>query len=237
LSESGAEREGIEILKSDTDGNPPAMVDRDGNAVDWDKFAGKTWDYNPGMEALAPNFRSYENLANCRMEDGRSALSHVAERYRQDMDDTRLAMGEFKILLDRMNKKDYSPQGINYQVGNLDRQRHEAMMKKKVDDSKIMALDRDLYHGTADKNTEQKIPAALFETLYRNLQTPERILENTKPKYKRLGREFHFVKSTGDGKAIRIVLRQKLPATALRIVTMGWVADQYEGGQYEEIRW
>jgi len=235
LSESGAEREGVEILKSDADGNPPAMVDRNGNAVDWNNFAPPEWKYNPGREALAPNFRSYSNLANYRMDDGRSALAHVAERYRQDMDNTKLASGEFDVLIRRMNQKDYTPKEINYQVGNLDRQRHEAMIKAGVDDSKIMASDKELYHGTADKNATQKIPNDLLGKIYQLMQTPEQILENKKPKHKRLGREFHFVKSTGDGKAIKIVLRQKMPATSLQIITMGWVADQYEGGQYEKI--
>jgi hypothetical protein len=235
LSESGAEREGVEVLKSDAEGNPPAMVDRNGNAVDWDKFTPETWRYNPGQEALAPNFRSYGNLANYRMDDGRSALAHVAERYRQDMDGTRLTTGEFKIFLDRMNKKDYTPQGINYQVGNLDRQRYEAMMKNKVDDSKIMALDRDLYHGTADKNAGQKIPANLLGKVYELMQTPERIYENTAPRSKRSGREFHFVQDTHDGKVLKVVLRQQMPNTALRVITMGWMEDGYGNPAFKKI--
>jgi SPP1 gp7 family putative phage head morphogenesis protein len=235
LSESGANREGVEILSSDADGNPPPLTDRQGNPVDWNTFTPETWRYNPGREAIAPNFSSYKNLANFRMADGRSALAHVAERYRQDMDGTRMTGGEFKTLISRMNKKDYVPQDIIYQVGNLDQQRHEAMIKAGVDDSKIMATDRDLYHGTGDKNAGQKIPQDLFEEVYRNLQSPERIYLNREPKRPRLGREFHFVKDTGDGKAIKIVLRQRIPATALRIVTMGRVEDQYTGGQFEKI--
>jgi hypothetical protein len=235
LSEAGAEREGIEILKSDPDGNPPAMVDRNGNAVDWNKFTPDTWRYNPGREALAPNFREYSNLANYRMKDGRSALAHVTERYRQDMDGTRLTSGEFDILIRRMNEKDYNPQGINYQVGNLDRQRYEAMIKNRVDDSKIMSGDWELYHSTADKNARQRIPVNMLGRVYQLIQTPERIYENTVPRRERLGREFHFVQDTHDGKVMRIVLRQKLPTTSLQIVTMGWVPNQYDGGQYEKI--
>jgi hypothetical protein len=227
LSESGAEREGVEILSSDPEGNPPALADRDGNAVDWNKFTPETWRYNPGREALAPNFNSYKNLAAYRMEDGRTALRHVVDRYRDDMDGTRMSGGEFDTLLKRMNKKDYTPQGINYQVGNLDRQRHDAMMKAGVDDSKIMATDRDLYHGTADKNATQKVPGDQLKSVYQTLQAPERIFENTAPKSRRFGREFHFVKDTKDGKVIKVVLRQSTPATALRIITMGWIEDQY----------
>ena len=235
LSEAGAEREGIEVLHSDDSGNPPAMVDRNGNAVDWNKFTPETWKYNPGREALAPNFRNYTNLANHRMEDGRSALAHVAERYRQDMDGTRLASGEFDVLTRRMNEKDYTPQGIMYQVGNLDRQRHEALIKNNVDDSKIMAADSDLYHGIADKNARQKIPQDQFKTLYQTLQTPEKIFEETNLDHPRQGRVFHFVHDTHDGKVLKVVLKQQLPTTALRIVTMGWVEDHYGDARYKKI--
>ena len=237
LSESGAEREGVEVLKSDSEGKPPAMIDRNGNAVDWDNFTPPTWKYNPGMEALAPNFRNYKNLANARMKDGRSALAHVAERYRQDMDTTRLTAGEFDTLIRRMNKKNYTKQKkrILYQVGNLDRQRHEAMIRAGVTDSKIMVTDHDLHHGTADKTAGQRIPDRLFGRIYQLMQKPERIYENTTPSSRRQGREFHFVESTGDGKALKIVLRQKLPTTALQVVTMGLIPDQYEGAQYEKI--
>jgi SPP1 gp7 family putative phage head morphogenesis protein len=234
LSESGAAREGVEVLKSDADGNPPAMSDRNGNAVDWNKFTPETWRYNPGRETVAPNFRSYTNLANHRMKDGRSALAHVVERYRQDMDGARMSGGEFETLARRMNGKDYTPQGINYQVGNLDRQRYEAMMKAGVDDSKIMAVDRDLYHGIADKNAAQKIPPDQLGGIYQIFQNPERIFEETGQKPHQ-GRVFHFVKDTHDGKVIKIVLRQRTPATALRLITMGWVEDMYGQQKYKKI--
>ena len=235
LSEAGAEREGVEILKSDADGNPPAMVDRNGNAVDWNKFTPETWRYNPGREALAPNFREYSNLANYRMDDGRSALAHVAERYRQDMDGTRLTSGEFDTVIRRMNEKDYTAQGINYQVGNLDRQRHEAMIKNFVDDSKIMAQDKELYHGTADKNASQRIPSNMLGRVYQLLQTPERIYEETKLSHPRQGRVFHFVQDTHDGKVLKVVLRQQQPGTALRVITIGWVEDHYGNQVFKKI--
>ncbi|MCL2128257.1 MAG: phage head morphogenesis protein, partial [Treponema sp.] len=235
LSISGAEREGVEVLHSDSDGNPPTMIDKKGRAIDWDKFTPTTWRYNPGREALAPNFRSYTNLANCRMGDGRSALAHVAERYRQDMDGTRLTSGEFDAIVRRMNEKDYTPQGINYQIGNLDRQRHEAMIKNKIDDSKIMAADSDLYHGIADKNARQKIPQDQFKKLYQMLQTPEKIFEETNLDHPRQGRVFHFVHDTHDGKVLKVVLKQQLPTTALRIVTMAWVEDHYGDARYKKI--
>jgi hypothetical protein len=235
LSESGASREGVDILSSDDDGNPPNLTDRQGNAVDWNNFAPEAWQYNPGRESVAPNFATYKNLANYRMEDGRTALRHVVDHYREDMDGTRMTGGEFKVLLGRMDKKDYVPQDISYQVGNLDAGRFDAMYKRRVGDSKIMGTDRDLFHGTADKTASQKVPQSRFEELYTTLQTPEHIYENRQPKRRQLGREFHFVKSTGDGKVIKVVLRQKLPTTALRIVTLGWVGDQYQGDQFEKI--
>jgi hypothetical protein len=234
-SVSGAERDKIKVHESGPDGNPPPMTDRQGNPIDWNKFTPETWKYNPGREAMAPNFKKYTNLANYRMEDGKSALRHVVDRYREDMDGTRMTGGEFKVLIGRMDKKDYVPQGIMYQVGNLNAPRHEAMMKAGVDDSRIMAADKALYHGTADKNTGQKVPASRFDELYQAMQMPERIYENALPRSKRFGREFHFVKSTGDGKVLKVVLRQRMPAIALRVITVGWVEDQYGQGGFKKI--
>gem|GEM_PF-885295 len=232
LSEAGAEREGIEVLKSDTDGNPPALADRNGNAVDWKNFTPETWRYNPGREALAPNFSNYTNLKNCTMSDGRTAYAHVAERYRQDMDNIRMTNGEFDTLITRINQKDYTPMGINYQVGNLDRQRHEAMMRNEIVDSKIMATDSALYHGIANKNIGQKVPADQIKMIYQILQTPEKIFEEVGVKRRRL---FHFVKDTHDGKVLKILLEQKVPSAALRIVSVGKVEDQYGKAIYKKI--
>ena len=237
LSEAGAEREGIEILKSDADGNPPAMVDRNGNAVDWNNFTPETWRYNPGREALAPNFDNYQNLKNFSMSDGRTAFAHVAERYRQDMDNTRLTAGEFDTLITRINQKDFKPMGINYQVGNLDRQRHEAMIKAGIVDSKIMATDGELFHGTVmkDRTVDQKVPADQLGEIYRTLQMPEKIFEEVTGKRSRQGKIFHFVKDTHDGTVLKILLEQRNPSMALRIVTFGKVEDHYGEARYKKI--
>jgi len=235
LSESGAEREGIEILKSDADGNPPALVDGSGNAVDWNKFAPPEWKYNPGREALAPNFNSYSNLANYRMDDGKTALEHVIKNYRQDMDNTRMTEGEFDTLIRRMDKKEYYPLGILYQVGNLETSRHEAMMNAGVFDSKIMAQDTDLHHGTAVKINTQRIPNEFLGDLYPTIQKPERIYEETELQHKRQGRVFHFLKNTGDGKVLKIVLNQRQETLALKIKTLAWVEDEYGQQKYKKI--
>jgi hypothetical protein len=83
-------------------------------------------------------------------------------------------------------------------------------------------------------STAQKIPADQLAGVYQILQTPERIFENTTPKSKRFGREFHFVKDA-KGKVIKVVLRQRMPGTALRIVTMGYVEDQYGNPAFKKI--
>jgi len=236
LSEAGAEREGIEILKSDADGNPPAMVDKNGNAVDWNNFAPSEWKYNPGREALAPNFSSYKNLEKFRMSDGKTALEHVIKNYRQDMENTKMTSGEFDVLIHRMDKKEYFPLGILYQVGNLEESRHEAMMNAGVIDSKIMAEDTDLHHGTAVKINKQRIPNELLGDLYSTIQKPERIYEEEpEPKHKKQGRAFHFVKSTGDGKVLKIVLIQQQKTLALKIKTLAWMEDMYGQQKYKKI--
>jgi hypothetical protein len=236
LSESGAERENVEVLKSDTDGNPPAMADRNGNAVDWKNFAPKEWKYNPGREALAPNFGKYEKLNKTRLPDGRTALAHVVERYRQDMDKTRLNENEFNAFFKRIEQADYTPNDIPLQVGNLDQKRHEAMIKKaNVMDSKIMAASRELRHGTVGKVEKQEVPTDQLDLLYQIFSTPERIFKNLKPKSPHLGREFHFVHDPHDGKVIKLVFRQRSPNAALKLETIGKVEDHYAGEQYERI--
>jgi len=237
LSESGADREGVEILKSDADGNPPALVDQNGNAVDWNKFAPPEWKYNPGRESLAPNFSGYSNLVNYRMDDGKTALEHVIKNYRQDMDNTKMTPGEFDVLIRRMDKKEYFPLGILYQVGNLEASKHEAMIRAGVIDSKIMAQDTDLHHGTAVKVNTQRIPDRLFGDLYQTIQKPDRIYEEElDPQHKKQGRVFHFVKSTNDGKVLKIVLGQRQKTLALKIKTLAWVEDHYNDKIFTEIR-
>lgn len=237
-SEAGAEREGIEVLSSGSDGQPPALMGPDGKAVDWDSFTPEEWRYNPGREAFAPNFSRYESLSRMRMPDGRTALRHVVDRYRADMDQTRLTQGEFKTLLDRMSDKDYAPDKkspILYQVGNLNAEHFAAMEKAGVGDSKVMATDHALYHGTGDKNADQKIPKDRIEELYELLQSPERIYENNNQKHPRFGREFHFVRGTGDGKVIKAVMRKSSKVSSLQVTTLGMVDDNYSGGQFEKI--
>jgi hypothetical protein len=215
------------------------MVDRNGNAVDWNNFAPPEWKYNPGLEALAPSFGSYQGLTNCKMQDGRSALDHVVDRYRQSMEETRLTENEYEALFNRIQKPDYKPNEIPLQVGNLDKNRHDAMIKKAgVLDSKIMASSRKLRHGTLAKNEEQAVLPEHLCYLYKNFSSPERIYENTKPKSPHLGREFHFVKDTHDGKVIKIVFRQQNKNVALNLETIGRVEDEYAetaNSQYTKI--
>ncbi len=170
-----------------------------------------------------------------RIPDGHTALRHVVDRYRADMDQTRLTQGEFTTLVDRMNEKDYVPQGILYQVGNLESSRADALMKEGVPDSKVMADDKALYHGTADKNERQRLSKEQFEDVYRMFQEPERIFENQTPDHPVNGREFHFVKDNGDGRNVYSVFRLKSKATALRLVTLGVIEDSYAGERWKKI--
>jgi hypothetical protein len=215
-SEAGAERDGIKVGDSTKETLPE---------ID------ETWAYNPGREALAPNFNKYKNLPE-------ETRKQIYTRYSDSVSDTRLTRGEFKALIRRTNEEDYLKMGVNYQVGNVDAKRFEALQKNKVFDSKIMGADERLWHGTGDKNGKQKIPERLFDELYETLQTPEAIYEEDVSSLKKNYRVFHFVKDTKDGKKIKVVLYQrklKNNATALQLQTMGYSTYEYVDGKYKKI--
>ena len=233
-SETGAERAGIEILETDEEGNPPARTDQAGVSINWNTFASDTWKVNPGREAMVPNFREYENLANYKMF-GKSAREYLAQRYRDDMDQCKVSNAEFQVFIRRFKERDYNPQGILFEVGCVDTERYTALMKEGIQGPQVMATDTSLRHSTGDKNPGHVIPERLFPAWYETFQKPERIYENVHPRYPRLGKEYHFVTSTGDGKVLKAVLRQTASTTALNLITAGWVEDQYDGTQFRQI--
>jgi len=266
LSESGAEREGVEILKSDADGNPPAMADRNGNAVDWENFAPKEWKYNPGREALAPNFAKYKDLS-------KEFLHTVMGNYNRDMNGTVINKEEWMVIAKRANEADYKPSFAMLQVGNLSESDYIAVRDKTgVFDSKVMATDHDLWHSTGHKQKRiqeakaahkpqdeiqklinQTVDIKDFETVYKTYSAPEQIFLERVTKDKGKGDKnqkwkeetdllLHFTKSMGNGKTLRIVFhardtrKGKLP-TAMQLVSME-IVDSYEylGGRYVTVK-
>jgi uncharacterized protein with gpF-like domain len=188
-----------------------------------------TWKYSVGREALAPNFNRYTNL-------NEEAKKQIYANYHRSMNGTRMSEGEFKTLLKRANEADYKRNNIMYQVGNLETKRYEAMREAGVLDSKIMAADGDLWHGTGDKNAKQKVPEERFGDLYNTINEPEYIYEEiVKDK---LYRVFHFVRDTKDGKKIKVLLhtlRLDKNQTALNIRTLGHSTYDYQDDKYKKI--
>jgi hypothetical protein len=216
-SESGAKREGLAVEDSgkiDLPGIDPA------------------WTYNPGNEALAPNFAKYTNLPQ-------ETLKKAIANYHRDMNNTRMTKGEFGALLRRTNEPDYKPLNVNYQVGNLETGRYEAMRNTGVRDSKIMSTDKQLWHGAGDKINTQKVPERLFDELYTLLQEPEAMYEERVKK--KLYRVFHFVKDTKDGKKLKVLLHLISlgnNTSALQIRTMGYAPYLYtDKTRFTEIKW
>jgi SPP1 gp7 family putative phage head morphogenesis protein len=231
LSEAGAERDGVEILASDDGGNPPPLAGLDGKAVDWSNFTPEAWRYNPGKEALAPDFSQYRNLPAAVIEKAR-------EQYRADMDETKLTSGELKIIKNEMMRQsppresEYRENNpILYLVGNLDAERQAAMQ---INDPKIMVNGYRLYHGFGEKNIDQKVPDELFGDLYEAIQSPEEIYENTAPNQPQWGREFHFVKKLSGKKILNIVVR-KLNGFAPQVITFGRIGDSHGLSRYKKL--
>jgi uncharacterized protein with gpF-like domain len=230
-SVSGAERDGINVLHSDDQGNPPQVRKPDGSPVDWKNFSPSEWKYNPGREAMAPNFEKFKNIPE-------KTLTTIKAKYHRDMNKSSMTEGEFTTFMRRYNEKDYKPVNVLFQVGNLDADLFVKMQKEGVRDSKIMAFDRDLHHGTAEKNTEQSVPANLYKTVYQAICKPDHIYFEIGSEKNKQGKAYHFVKSTGDGKAIKVFIRHNSRVKALKIKTIGWIPDEYGNhpNRYKEIR-
>ena len=255
LSEAGAAREGVEVLKSDVDGNPPAMVDRNGNAVDWKNFAPPEWKYNPGREALAPNFAKYENFKP-------DFLKTVMGNYNRSMSGTVINKSEWMVIAERANEPDYKPTHAMLQVGNLSDADYATVINKVgVFDSKIMATDYNLWHSMGHKQKRiqeakaaqrpqdeiqrlinQTVDIKDFETVYKTYSSPEQIFIEKVEKEKETTVLLHFTKDMGNGKTLRIVFRardarrNKL-STAIQLVSMEIVESvEYMGGRYGTVK-
>jgi uncharacterized protein with gpF-like domain len=188
-----------------------------------------TWAYNVGREALAPNFNQYKNLSQ-------DTLHRIYKAYHRNMNNTRLSAGEFKTLIKRTNEAGYKQNNIMYQVGNLESKRYDAMRNAGVQDSKIIATDYDLWHGTGDKNAKQKVTEPLFAALYETINEPEHIYEELVEG--KVYRVFHFVKDTKDGKKIKVLLhtvRLGKTQTALKITTLGYWTYDYKDKKYKKL--
>jgi hypothetical protein len=217
-SESGAARDGIKAGGSATETLPE---------ID------ETWMYNPGREALAPNFNKYKNLPQ-------DTAKQIYVNYRKSMDATKTTKGEFKKIIERANEADYKPLNINYEIGNLEDGRFAAMRKAGVTDSKIMATDHDLYHSTGHKNAKQKVPESLFNDVYETLQEPEKIFQEIIPAHPGQEKIFHLIKETKGGRKIKIIVHVKTlktGGTAMQVRTMGYADYDYTGANYDELKW
>jgi SPP1 gp7 family putative phage head morphogenesis protein len=239
-SEAGADRDKIKV----GDSTKETLPDID-----------ETWSYNPGREALAPNFNRYTNLP-------KETLKQIYANYRKSMDNTRTTQGEFKTILKRTNEADYKPMGQMYQIGNLDDVSADLNAALTgVGDSKIMATDHDLWHGTGhkhkriadaqaagkpqkeiDKLKEQLIDAKDFGAVYETMQSPERIYRDTQTNVKDDVVVLHFVKTMQGGKLLRIVIRAKYDAekgiyTSPELITMEMVNENdYRNKRYETVK-
>jgi hypothetical protein len=226
-SEERVKRDKIPVLASDAEGNPPRV-----SGVDWDSFD-ETWKYNVGREALAPNFSKYINLP-------KDTVKEVYKNYHKSMDETRLTDGEFIALVKRIREPGYKTLNIMYQVGNVEMKRFKAIQKKGINDSKVMGSDFDLWHGLADKVSDQAVKETFFGDVYQTFQEPEFIFSEKIPVKSTQEKILHFVKNTKNGKKIKIIVHVRTVSngqTSMRIRTIGHSEYKYTGDNYDEITW
>lgn len=152
------------------------------------------------------------------------------------MKNNTLSKGEFLTLLKRTNEKDFKPLNINYHVGTLEAKRYKELRKEGVHDCKIMATDSSLWHGSGDKTDRQKVPENLFSDVYKTINEPDCIYEETVKD--KLYRVFHFVKNVSERKKIKVLLHLrnlKDNQTALEIRTVGHTEYKYDDDKYKKI--
>jgi hypothetical protein len=156
------------------------------------------------------------------------------------MNNTRLTEGEFTTLVKRIREPGYKTLNVMYQIGNLEEKRFQALQKQGVRDCKIMATDFDLWHGLADKVSEQAVEEQFLGDLYQTIQEPQFVFfekTGTKSTQEQI---YHFVKDTKDRKKIKIIVHARTLAdgqSAMQIRTIGHYAYDYTGAKYVEIKW
>lgn len=224
MSEEQARQAGIEILSTGSDGSLPEVTDSDGNLINWNTFAAEEWQYNPGLEAFAPNFGAYENLAKYKFPDGSSVLDQVISEYHSSMNLTRMTEGEF-ITLMNVAGKDEVQKYILYQVGNLKTEQYNSLQQVEVQDSKIMTTLETIANSSLSKE--------FFPLLYKTFQAPEHIYENTNSSGK--GREFLLTSKTEAGKVMEVTVLRKQENTALRVISTKITDKHTPGGSYKQI--
>jgi hypothetical protein len=217
-SEDGAEKDGLEVLRSGEDGRMPDIP-----GVDWDKFD-PTWRYNPALEALAPNFGKYKTLKNTLQKDKEGNVIQdkkgapltmqdaVEKAYRQDMEKTHLSFGDMKLLHDRMRAKDYGftkKQAINCRVGDLEKKRFRAIQQDDGDEGFGVYMTIERIHHAFRQKGDATIPADCMADAYYALQEPDVIFIETSSRHGEQARVFHFVKRTKKKKIINAILEKK----------------------------
>jgi hypothetical protein len=149
-----------------------------------------------------------------------------------------MTKGEFKLLLRDLEQNDQHIRHIFYQVGTVSGDRAEALYNAGVPDCKIMAIDKQLWHGTADKIQVQRIKPKFYDDLYDTLQEPDNIYRAIGSEGKETGTEFHFIKLMPDGDTLKVVLRLWWKGiTSLQVVTMGKSTYKYTNTKLYEKIW
>jgi SPP1 gp7 family putative phage head morphogenesis protein len=227
LSEAGAKD--VDVLDSN---NLPNLINGKGDPVDWNNLAQKEWKYNPGQEALIPNFKKYERLEFCDFIDT------IKEKINEDMEKCKLTFHELIAIKNEMEiRKPKKEEGwkesnpVMYLAGTLDPETQELMG---IDNGNVMVCGQRIFHGFVDKNNKQRVPKEYYKEVYDLIQNPDGIYKRENVNYglRWLGTEFHFTKRTADksGKILNIILR-KIDNVAMQITTIALMGDDHVPGQ------
>jgi SPP1 gp7 family putative phage head morphogenesis protein len=239
LSEAGAK--GVDVLDSK---NLPNLINGEGNPVDWKNIAPKEWQYNPGQEALIPNFEKYKFECFGDDKEKKAAMvDAIKESLNDDMKKCRLKFQELIAIKNEMEIREPADEEgyartnpIMYLAGTIGEDREKAM---KIKGRNVMICGQRIYHSFVTKNEDQRVPKEFYEDIYEMTQNPQMIHKYNfaNPEW---GDEFHFSKeiylkigSKYYPDAILNIVLKKKQGTAMQIITMALLKEginwEYDG--------
>ena len=139
----------------------------------------KEWRYDPGREMLAPNFRTYSNLASIKV-GGKSALSIIKKQYADEIAAYQMSQAEWKLWRERT----LSEQSNNHIPIHMATLKPEIADQLDID-SKLITTDKEFRHGARTRLrkdgrvSEKTFTVQEMDELPKRLSSPDSVYKDT----------------------------------------------------------